>query len=71
MKTLTEKQINSVVDASFDKAFADLSENLRNELFPGAFANAYSWLRVKNSLEINNNHLKEALKQSLKELLID
>lgn len=71
MKSLTKKQIDNVVDASFDNAFADLSTSLKSELYPSAFVNEYSWIRVQNALKINNNHLKDAIKQCLQELLLD
>ena len=64
-------KIDSVIESSFDSAFADWSNQIEKELYPSAFANEYSWIRVKNSLKLNNALLKEALKQSLFELLND
>lgn len=64
-------KINSVVDSAFDKSFSDWSNKIEKELYPSAFKDEYSWLRVKNSLQINNSYLKSALKQALSELLTD
>lgn len=64
-------KINSVVDSAFDKSFSDWSSKIERELYPSAFKDEHSWLRVKNSLQINNSYLKSALKQALSELLAD
>ena len=63
--------INSTVDSAFDIAFSSWSSQIERELYPSAFADEYTWLHVKHSIEINNNFLKEALKQTLAELLKD
>lgn len=68
---MDSKKINSVVDSAFDTAFSNWSNQIEKELYPSAFASEYSWLRVKNSFEINNKILKNALKQALSELLTD
>lgn len=68
---MNKDKIDSVIDKSFDSAFENWSKQIERELYPAAFADSYSWLRVKNSLKINNSFLKEALKQSLYELLKD
>lgn len=68
---MDRSKINSVIDSSFDSAFENWSNQIGRELYPAAFADEYSWLRVKNSLELNNKFLKEALKQSLYELLTE
>lgn len=71
MFRLDSKQICDIVDESFSSAFKAWSRQIESELYPAAFANEYSWLCVKNSLKINNDILKEALKQSLSKLLAD
>lgn len=68
---MDKNKIDSVIDSSFDAAFSNWSDIIEKELYPAAFANEYSWIRVKNSLKLNNTLLKEALKQSLFELLND
>lgn len=68
---MDKERIDSVIDSAFDSTFANWSARVERELYPSAFADQYSWLRVKNSLKVNNAFLKEALKQSLYELLKD
>lgn len=66
---MDEKIINSAVD----NAFSSLSDSsVGPYLYPG-IANdpEYLWLRIKEAININNNLLKEALKDSLSELLSD
>lgn len=63
--------INNIVDNAFDASFMSWNQQIEKELYPSAFADEYSWLRVKNSLKINNSLLKEALKNALSELLSD
>ena len=66
---MQKEKIESIVDSAFDSTFKNWSSNVERELYPAAFSDEYSWIRVKKSLEINNMFLKEALKQSLYELL--
>lgn len=68
---MDEKRINSVIDTAFDSAFKNWSKQVERELYPDAFTNEYSWLHVKNSLKLNNSFIKEALKQTLSEILND
>ena len=68
---MNRDNINSVVDSAFNSAFANWSSKIERELYPSAFTDEYSWLRVKHSIEINNTFLKEALKQTIAELLED
>lgn len=68
---MNKETINSVVDSAFDSAFSNWSSKIECDLYPSAFADEYSWLRVKSSIELNNTFLKEALKQALTELLTD
>ena len=62
---MDKNKINSVVDSSFDKAFQNWTNRIERDLYPSAFSDPYSWLRVKSSLETNNKCLKDALKQCL------
>ena len=57
---MDKNKINSAIDSAFDSAFKNWSSEISRELYPSAFANEYSWLRVKRSIEINNEFLKEA-----------
>ncbi|WP_302626774.1 hypothetical protein [uncultured Eubacterium sp.] len=66
-----KKDISQIIDTSFDKAFTLWSTQIERELYPAAFADEHSWLRVKNSIQLNNQLLKEALKLSLSEILKD
>lgn len=68
---MNKEQINAIIDSSFDIAFNNWSNKIERELYPSAFTDEYSWLRVKKSIQINNSFLKEALKHSLSEILSD
>lgn len=68
---MDKNTINSVVDTAFNNSFQNWEKSIETELYPAAFTNEYSWLRVKESLKINNDILKDALKQTLSELLSD
>ena len=68
---MDKEKINSVVDSAFDSSFENWSKQIERELYPAAFANEYSWSRVKNSMQVNNSFLKEALKHVLSELLCE
>ena len=45
---MDRSKINSAVDSAFDSAFKNWSHQIEKELYPAAFADEYSWLRVKN-----------------------
>lgn len=64
-------KIKQIVDDSFESIFSTWSEQIEHDLYPSAFANQYSWLKVKKSLDQNNRFLKEALKSVLIELLAE
>ena len=66
---MTPEDICKIIDVSFDSAFSSWSREIEKDLYPSAFADEYSWLRVKNSIKTNNLFLKEVLKQSLVEIL--
>ena len=68
---MDRNKVNIIIDNAFDASFKSWNQQIDKELYPGAFADEYSWLRVKNSLKINNSLLKEALKSALSELLSD
>ena len=64
------------VDSAVDNAFSVLSKKydsqIERHLYP-AIGNDpdYLWLRIKEAIDANNHLLKEALKDSLSELLSD
>lgn len=62
-------KISEIVDTAFDSTFSTWSKQIEKDLYPSAFADEYSWLRVKNSLKVNNLFLKNSLKQILVEVL--
>lgn len=62
-------KISEIVDTAFDSTFSTWSKQIEKDLYPSAFADEYSWLRVKNSLKVNNLFLKSSLKQILVEVL--
>ncbi len=66
---MTSDEINSIVDKAFADAFSQWERNIEKELYPAAFVDQYSWLRVKGAISINNTALKNALKASLSRLL--
>lgn len=66
---MNSDKISEIIDNSFDAVFSTWSKQIEKELYPSAFADEYSWLRVKSSLNINNGFLKESLKHILIELL--
>lgn len=66
---MTSDEISAIIDESFDSAFSQWSKQIEKELYPAAFADQYSWLRVKGAMSVNNAALKKALKLSLSRLL--
>lgn len=65
---MSSDEINKIVDKAFSEAFKQWEQNIESELYPDAFADQYSWLRVKNAIKINNLALKNALKLTLCEM---
>lgn len=68
---MNQEKINAAVDAAFDKALAAIQPRMERELYPRAFANEYSWLRVKNAIELNNAAIQQAVKAVLAEVLAE
>ena len=68
---MTSNEINEIVDKAFADAFSQWERNVEKELYPAAFADQYSWLRVKGAIAVNNSALKNAIKLSLSRLLSD
>lgn len=70
-KVYTLNEINEIVDKAFAEAFSQWEKSIEEELYPSAFADQYSWLRVKGAISVNNVALKNAIKLSLSRLLTD
>lgn len=68
---MESSKIKQIIDSSFESAFNSWEKQIESELYPDAFVDEYSWLRVKNALKINNRFLKESLQISLTEILKD
>lgn len=68
---MTDTEIKTIVEKCFDSSLNSFSQNIERELYPAAFADEYSWLRVKNAISINNALIKNAVSNALSELLAD
>ncbi len=66
---MTKNDIEKAVDISFDKALSRIKPAINRELYPAAFADEYSWLRVQAALELNNAAIRSAVKEALVALL--
>lgn len=65
---MEKSKIEKIVDCSFDNALAQIQPAVNMELYPAAFADEYSWLRVKAVFELNNRAIRAAVKESLVEI---
>ena len=68
---MNQEKINAAVDAAFDKALAAIQPRMDWELYPRAFANEYSWISVKNAIDLNNAAIRQAVKSVLAEVLAE
>ena len=66
---MQREEIEKIVDTAFDKALVKIQPAVNMELYPAAFANEYSWLRVKNVFELNNKAIRNAVKDALATVL--
>ena len=66
---MNRQEIEKIVDTCFDRELAQIQQKVSMELYPAAFANEYSWLRVKAVFELNNQAIRKAVKASLAEIL--
>lgn len=64
-KTLIEK----AVDSAFDLSLEEIRPLINRELYPAAFANEHSWLRVKAVFDLQNSAIRKAVKRALSDLL--
>lgn len=66
---MEKSKIERIVDRSFDEALARIQPAVNRELYPAAFVDEFSWLRVKATFELNNQAIRAAVKESLTEIL--
>lgn len=62
---MQKSEIEKIVDSAFDKALEDIRPAVNCELYPAAFANEYSWLRVKGVFDLQNAAIRKAVKEAL------
>ena len=62
-------KICSAVDTAFDNALKAIQPRMESELYPAAFADSSSWLRVKSAIDLNNAAIRQAVKTALRDLL--
>lgn len=68
---MDKTKIEEAVNTSFQDAFSTWAKQIEQDLYPAAFSDPHSWLRVKSSLKKNNEFLQRALIQVLTALLTD
>ena len=61
--------IEKAVDSAFDSCLSEIYPLVSQELYPAAFANEYSWLRVKNVFDLQNSAIRKAVKKALSVIL--
>lgn len=66
---MKKTDVEQIVDSAFDKALNAIMPLVNRELHPGAFANEYSWLRVKSVFDLQNAAIRDAVKESLSNIL--
>lgn len=66
---MEKTEIEKIVDTAFDQAFSQIQSAVDKELYPAAFANEYSWLRVKKVFSLNNTAIRKAVKDALSAVL--
>lgn len=68
---MTKSEIERIVDKSFAAALHEIQPCVNRELYPAAFANEYSWLRIKAVFDLQNSAMCTAVKNALSEILGD
>lgn len=68
---MNKESIEKIVDTAFDSCFADIQPLIKRELYPAAFANPHSWLKVTAAIDLQNLAIRKAVKQILSETLSD
>lgn len=68
---MDKASIEKTVDAAFASCLEEIQPLINRELYPAAFANEYSWLRVKAVFNLQNEAISKALKKVLIEILVE
>lgn len=68
---MDKSKIENIVDSAFNKAISAVQPKLNMELYPAAFADEHTWIRVQRIIDLNNSALKNAVKIALSEILCD
>lgn len=63
--------IEKTVDSAFDKCLEEIRPLVSRELYPAAFANEYSWMRVQAVFDLQNKAIRKAMKSIMIDLLSD
>ena len=66
---MDKSAIEKTVDSAFDSCLSEISPLVNQELYPAAFANEYSWLRVKTVFDLQNSAIRKAVKKALSDVL--
>ena len=61
--------IEKAVDSAFDSCLSEIYPLVDQELYPVAFANEHSWLRVKAVFNLQNSAIRKAVKKALSDVL--
>ena len=68
---MKREQAAAAIDAAFSEAFKNWEATIERDLYPAAFADEYSWLRVKSAIARNNKCLKTAVTQAILNVLAE
>lgn len=68
---MNRSEIERIVDLSFDRALGSVRPDIEKELYPGAFTDPSSWLRVKAVFNLQSDAMRAALKETLSEILAE
>ena len=63
--------IEKAVDSAFDLCIKEIEPQINCELYPAAFANEYSWLRVRAVFDLQNRAIRKAIKIAMTDLLAE
>ncbi|MBQ1470027.1 MAG: hypothetical protein IIZ29_04145 [Schwartzia sp.] len=71
MNAMSKSDIDTVIDKAFQNSFSEFDQKLLRDLHPDIFKDEYAWIHVKNAIMSNNEMIKNAIKESLRNLLTD
>ena len=66
---MDKTSIEKAVDSAFDSSLEEIRPLINRELYPAAFANEYSWLKVKAVFDLQHSAIRKAVKRALSDLL--